>query len=316
MSTEKVKVREVGLRDGLQIIPTFMPTEHKKTWIDLCHEAGFAEIEACSFVPAKYIPQFVDAAEIVAHATAKPGLQVAAFTPNVKGAELALAAGAHKITCVISSSESFSQANLRRAKADSLRDAHDIVQLCKNHKGGRVLVQGALSSAFACPFEGIISDKTILEMLEALLEAGVDEISVADTIGAANPAQVRRVCKAILKETGDMTVGLHLHNTRGTGLANVLAGLDAGIRYFDASLGGLGGCPNAPRATGNITTEDLVYMLEAMGLDTGIDLDVLLRARAFVHQVLPDVPLFGYIANAGLPKGFQPATRHLNKKAS
>lgn len=308
MVSDNVRVREVGLRDGLQIIRAFLPTEHKKTWIDYCSKAGFQEIEATSFVPAKYIPQFVDAAEIVAHATAKPHLQVAAFTPNVKGAELALAAGVHKITCVVSSTESFNQANLRRSRADSLRDAKDIIRLRnEGHGNRRVVVQGALSSAFGCPFEGIVSDKIILELLRELLKVGVDEISVADTVGYANPTQVRRLCRAILRETGDLPVGLHLHDTRGTGLANVLAGLDAGIRYFDSSLGGLGGCPNAPRATGNITTEDLVYMLEAMGLNTGIDMDVLFKTREFVRRQLPDVPMFGHIADAGLPKGFHPA---------
>lgn len=316
MNSDHVKVREVGLRDGLQIIKPFMPTEQKKIWVDYCRRAGFEEIEACSFVPAKYIPQFSDAAEVAGYAIAQSDLQVAAFTPNVKGAELALAAGVHKITCVVSSSESFNRANLRRSRADSLRDAQEMIALRDAHKGKRVVVQGALSSAFGCPFEGVVSDKTILELLEALLKLGVDEISVADTVGYANPAQVRRLCRAILRETGVMPVGLHLHNTRGTGLANVLAGLDVGIRYFDSSLGGLGGCPNAPRATGNITTEDLVYMLEAMGLHTGIDMGILLETRQFVRQSLPDVAMYGYIADAGLPKGFSSVISQTHQKAS
>jgi hydroxymethylglutaryl-CoA lyase len=307
--TPAVSVREVGLRDGLQIIDMFMPTEHKKAWIDRSVAAGFRELEVCSFVPEKYIPQFKDAAEVVNHARLLSGLVSAALVPNLRGAERALDAGVGKLVCIMSATESFSRANLRRSKAQSLEELKAIVQLRERVASGgrRALIQVGISVCFGCPFEGRVDDRDVCAAAIAAAEAGADEISLADTSGQGDPQQVRRVFRTLARELPQLTLAGHFHDTRGTGLANVLAALDADVRSFDASVAGLGGCPNSPGATGNIATEDLVFMLEAMGFDTGIDIEQLLEIRRFVASALPDVRMYGHIGVVGLPKGFVPA---------
>jgi hydroxymethylglutaryl-CoA lyase len=301
-----VRVREVGLRDGLQIIGTFMPTADKKKWIGRCIAAGFRELEVCAFVPEKYLPQFRDAEEIAAYASNRPPLLSAALVPNVRGAERALAAGIRKLVCIVSATEAFSQANLRRSKARSLEELVAIVRLrdqAASH-GRHAIIQAGVSVAFGCPFEGRVPDRLVCSCAVAAAEAGADEISLADTAGQGDPGQVRRVFRALARELSDVPLAAHFHDTRGTGLANVVAALEEGVRSFDASIAGLGGCPNSPGATGNIATEDLVFMLEAMGLDTGIDVQRLVEIRGFVAECLPEVRLFGRIGHVGLPKGF------------
>jgi hydroxymethylglutaryl-CoA lyase len=307
--TPDVLVREVGLRDGLQIIGTFVPTHDKREWIDRCVNAGLRELEICSFVPEKYISQFRDAAEVAAHALSKPQLIAGALVPNLRGAERALAAGIGKLVCIISATEGFSQANLRRTKSQSLEELKAIIRLREQHalRHCRAIIQVGVSVAFGCPFEGSVPDRDVLATALSAAEAGADEISLADTAGQGDPARVRRVFRALAQESGNLPLAAHFHDTRGTGMANVLAALDAGIRAFDSSIAGLGGCPNSPGATGNIATEDLIFMLEAMGLDTGVDVDRLLQMRSFLTRCLPEVRLFGHIAQVGLPKGFMRA---------
>lgn len=310
MSDRDVLISEVGPRDGLQSISAIMPTAAKKAWITAAAAAGVPEIEVGSFVPAHLLPQLADTAEIVAHALTIPGLNVAVLVPNFKGAQAAVAAGAHKITIPLSVSETHSLRNVRRTHAQMLDEVRQISALIRSlPAGARPHFEGGLSTAFGCTLEGVVPERRVLELAVALMEAGCDEVGLSDTTGYANPAQVRRLVRAVWSVVGrDQLTGIHLHNTRGQGLANVVAALDVGITTLDASLAGLGGCPFAPGASGNIVTEDLVFMLEAMGLRTGIDLDALFATRELLAQALPGEPLYGMTPLAGLPLGFVPAT--------
>ena len=308
--TPDILVSEVGPRDGLQSIQTIMPLEAKKAWITAEAAAGVAEIEVGSFVPAKLLPQLADTAEVVAHARTLPGLTVAVLVPNLRGAQAAVEAGAHKITLPLSVSETHSLKNLRRTHVQVLEEVRGIVALLKGLPSDRrPRFEGGLSTAFGCTLEGPIAPEQVVRLGEALMEAGCDEVGLSDTTGYAHPAQVKDLVKRLRAAVGDDAfAGLHLHNTRGLGLANVLAGLEVGVTTFDSSLGGLGGCPFAPGASGNIVTEDLVFMLEAMGLKTGIDLAALLSVRKVVAEALPGEVLYGFTPDAGLPLGFRPAT--------
>ncbi len=305
----RILISEVGPRDGLQSIAPVLPTDVKKAWIAAEAAAGVTEIEVGSFVPAKLLPQLADTGEIVAYARTIPGLTVAALVPNAKGAAAAIAAGAHKITLPLSVSESHSLANLRRTHEQVIAEAGQIAALIADLPAERrPHFEGSLSTVFGCTLEGAIPDRQIARLAEALMAAGCDEIGLADTTGYADPSGVRRMVRLVRGVAGKAAVtGIHLHNTRGLGLANVLAGLEAGLTTFDSSLGGLGGCPFAPGASGNIVTEDLVFMLEAMGLDTGIDLPRLLDVRRILRDALPEEPLYGFTPEAGLPLGFSPA---------
>ena len=305
-----VLVSEVGPRDGLQSITAIMPTAAKKRWIDALAAAGLREIEVGSFVPAKVLPQLADTAEIVAHARGTRGLTVAALVPNARGAEAAIAAGAHKITLPVSVSETHSLRNVKRTHRQMLDEARAIVALLRQvPPAQRPKFEGGLSTAFGCTLEGAVPEERVVALAEALLAAGCDEVGLADTSGYANPTQVKRLTQAVWRAVGHQYLsGIHLHNTRGQGLANVVAALDVGLTTVDASLAGLGGCPFAPGASGNIVTEDLVFLLEAMGLRTGIDIEGLVAARSLLAAALPDEPLYGFIAAAGLPKGFQRAS--------
>jgi len=305
MSDIDVEISEVGPRDGLQNTKAFMPTEAKKAWISAEAAAGVREIEVCSFVPPKLLPQFVDAAEVVAHALTIPGLAVAALIPNLKGAERAVAAGVHKLSFTISVSRAHSLSNVRKTPEEQLEEFRRIVAFLKTQpKEKRAFLSGGLSTVFGCTLEGRIDEREVVRLAVALAEAGADDVSLADTVGYANPAQIKRVFTAVRREIGDTLTSAHLHNTRGLGLANAAAALECGIKTLDSSLGGLGGCPYAPGASGNIVTEDLVFMLEAMGLRTGIDLEKLLGVRRILEEALPGAELFGNLALAGLPKGF------------
>ncbi len=308
-----ILISEVGPRDGLQSIRSIMPLAAKKAWITAEYEAGIKEIEVGSFVPAKLLPQLADTGEVVRYARSLPGLTVAALVPNLKGAEAAVAAGAHKITLPLSASETHSLKNLRRTHAQVLEEVRAISALINTlPETDRPKFEGGLSTAFGCTLEGVVAADKVVALAEALMAAGCDEVGLSDTTGYAHPAQVKDLVKRVRAAVGESALsGLHLHNTRGLGLANVLAGLEVGITTFDSSLGGLGGCPFAPGASGNIVTEDLVFMLEAMGLDTGIDLPKLLAVRQILRDALPSEDLYGFTPEAGLPLGFKPAAHEL-----
>lgn len=310
-SERDVLISEVGPRDGLQSISAIMPTESKKAWISAAAAAGVPEIEVGSFVPAHILPQLADTAEIVAHARTIPGLNVAVLVPNFKGAQAAVASGAHKITIPLSVSETHSLRNVRRSHAQMLDEVRQISALIRSLPAEqRPHFEGGLSTAFGCTLEGVVPEQRVVELAVALMEAGCDEVGLSDTTGYGNPAQVRSLTKAVWAAVGrDKLTGIHLHNTRGQGLANALAALDVGLTTLDASLAGLGGCPFAPGASGNIVTEDLVFMLEAMGLRTGIDIDALFATRELLAQALSGEPLYGLTPLSGLPKGFVPATQ-------
>ena len=303
-----ILVSEVGPRDGLQSVKPIMSLADKCAWIDAEVGAGVREIEVGSFVPANLLPQLADTAAVVAHARTHPGLTVAVLVPNAKGAAAAIAAGAHKLTLPLSASETHSLKNLRRTHVQVLDEVRAVAAMVKALPAGeRPHFEGSVSTAFGCTLEGVVTEARVVELAEALMAAGVDEVGLSDTTGYANPVQVRSLVRAVHAAIGaSHLTGLHLHNTRGLGLANVMAGLDVGITTFDSSLGGLGGCPFAPGASGNIVTEDLVFMLEAMGLDTGIDLGRLLTVRDILHSALPSEPLYGFTPDAGLPLGFVP----------
>lgn len=308
--TQSVTISEVGPRDGLQSVDRVMATEAKKAWIKAEAEAGVTEIEVGSFVPPSLLPQMADTAEIVAFAKTLPDLDVVALIPNLKGAERAIACGVDKMSIPFSMSETHSINNVRKDHAAMLAEIRSIAALvAEQPEDRRPHFEVGLSTAFGCTLEGPVPDDQIVRLAAAAMEAGVAEVGLSDTTGYANPAQVTRLVRKVKAAIGtDKLNTLHLHNTRGLGLANVLAGLGEGITTFDASLGGLGGCPFAPGASGNIVTEDLVFMLEAMGISTGIDLQKLLKVRDILAEALPGEPLYGFTPDAGLPLGFEKAT--------
>ena len=303
-----VTLCEVGLRDGLQLVAQFFPTAEKLAWIAAEAVAGVTEIEATSFVPPKLVPQFVDAEEVVRGALALPGITVAALIPNLRGAERGFALGVPKLDFVMSVSRTHNLKNVRREREESLADFRRIVQARDALPAGRrPKLIGGLSTALGCSFEGRVPVDDVRRYAAELAAAGADELMVADTVGYGDPAQVRAVFKAVLSEAGALPVGAHFHDTRGTGLANVAAALECGVRRFDASLAGLGGCPFAPGATGNIVMDDLAFMLDSMGLRTGVDLEKLLAVRAILERNLAGAELHGTLARAGLPKNYVPA---------
>ncbi|PVX31580.1 hydroxymethylglutaryl-CoA lyase [Sphingomonas pokkalii] len=308
-SDNDILVSEVGPRDGLQSITPIMPTAAKKAWIAAEAAAGVREIEVGSFVPAKLLPQLADTAEIVTYAKTIPGLTVAVLVPNARGAAAAIGAGADKITLPLSVSETHSLANLRRTHTQVIEEARAIAAMIADLPAARrPHFEGSLSTVFGCTLEGPIPDAQIARLAGSLMEAGCDEVGLSDTTGYADPAAVRDRIRLVRGVVGNAALtGIHLHNTRGLGLANALAALDCGLTTLDASLGGIGGCPFAPGASGNIVTEDLVFMLEAMGLRTGIDIDALLAVREIVTAALPDTEMFGFLPDAKLPLGFTPA---------
>ncbi|MCW6528821.1 hydroxymethylglutaryl-CoA lyase [Sphingomonas sp. MMSM20] len=314
----EILVSEVGPRDGLQSIKNILPTDVKKAWIAAEAAAGVREIEVGSFVPAKLLPQLADTAEIVAFAKTIPGLTVAVLVPNLRGAEAAIAAGADKLTLPLSVSETHSLANLRRTHEQVIDEARAIAKLvAAQPEDRRPHFEGSLSTVFGCTLEGAIPLAQILRLAEALMTAGCDEVGLSDTTGYADPKAVKDMVRAVRGAVGDAALtGIHLHNTRGLGLANVLAALDMGLTTVDASLGGIGGCPFAPGASGNIVTEDLVFMLQAMGLKTGIDLPRLLEVRKIIAGALPDEPLYGFTPDAGLPLGFVPEIQTRSMEAA
>jgi hydroxymethylglutaryl-CoA lyase len=300
-----VTICEVGPRDGLQMAKGRMPTEAKKAWIKAIFEAGVKEIEVCSFVPPKVVPAMFDAQEVCEYAATIPGLTVCVLAPNLKGAERAVEAGAHVIGMPISVSRSHALANIRMTPEQAVDQVRQVVALRDSLPADkRFRLCGGLATALGCTMEGNVPVADVVRMAVLLAEAGVDDISIADTVGYANPGQVKTLVRAVRREVGDRLSTLHLHDTRGLALANAFAGFEEGIRTFDGCVGGLGGCPFAPGASGNAVTEDLVFMFEAMGLNTGIDLEALAATRRFIAEHLPEDHIYGHIADAGVPKGF------------
>ncbi len=305
-----VLVHEVGPRDGLQSIQTIFPTEAKLDWIRAEARAGVPQIQVGSFVPPKLLPQLADSTEIVAATKDIPGLTISALVPNLKGAENGMAAGAHQIGMVMSVSEQHNQSNVRRSVQESLDDLGRVVEHRNANPAYKdIVISGGLATSFGCTIAGNVPVADVMRVAEAQLKLGVDRLSVADTVGYANPRQVRELFDELYRTVGtDVAIGAHFHDTRGLGLANAMAALEAGVRELDSCLGGLGGCPYAPGATGNIVTEDLVFMLEAMGLRTGIDLDGLIEARKIMERHLGGEPTHGTFVKAGRPLGFVAAT--------
>jgi hydroxymethylglutaryl-CoA lyase len=302
----EVLISEVGPRDGLQSVKATMPTADKLRWIDALVAAGLREIEVGSFVPAKLLPQMADVEDVVRHALGHAGITVMALVPNRRGAGAALAAGVHKITLPVSASEAHSLANVRKTREQMVAELREVDALRRDTAPGAAMEVG-LSTAFGCTLQGVVEEDDVIRLAMACVNAGVDEVGLSDTTGMANPAQVRRLFKRLREELGERAGAAHMHNTRGLGLANCLAAYDVGVRTFDASLGGLGGCPYAPGASGNVVTEDLVFMFEAMGVRTGIDLSRLIAARDPLRAGLPGEPVYGMTPEAGLPKGWRAA---------
>ncbi len=291
-----ILVSEVGPRDGLQSIKRIMPLAAKKAWIAAEAAAGVKEIEVGSFVPPALLPQMADTAELVAFARTIPGLNVVALVPNAKGATRALEAGVMGMSIPFSMSETHSLKNVRKSHSEMLDEIAAVASIAS---AAGVHFAVGLSTAFGCTMEGAVPQERVVRLAVAAAEAGAKEFSLSDTTGYADPAQVKRLVRAVRAEVGNRLTTLHLHNTRGLGLANAVAGLETGITTLDSSLGGLGGCPFAPGASGNLVTEDLVLMLNSMGLETGIDLDKLIAVRAILAEALPGEPLYGFTPDAG-----------------
>lgn len=294
-------VREVGLRDGLQSIATLLPTARKIEWLDAAYAAGQREIEVGSFVPARLLPQLADTAEVLAHALTLPGLVASVLVPNLKGAERAIEAGAHGMIVPLSASHAHSLANLRKTPDEVVAEVARI-RAARDAAGSRILIEGGVGTAFGCTIQGEVAEEEVLRLMQALLDAGADRVSLADTVGYADPAGVQRLFEKARTLVGDRLAAAHFHDTRGMGLANCYAAWQTGITRFDACLAGIGGCPHAPGASGNVTTEDLAFMLERMGLSTGLDVAALLTLRQRVQGWLAGETLHGTLWQAGLPR--------------
>jgi hydroxymethylglutaryl-CoA lyase len=299
-------IREVGLRDGLQSIKTILPTERKLEWVRDAYAAGQREIEVGSFVPPKLLPQMADTAAVLAYAKTLPGLMATVLVPNLKGAESALDGNADLMLLPLSASHEHSLANLRKTPDDVVAELARI-RAARDACGKKTLIEGGVGTAFGCTIQGEVKTSEVLRLMQALLDAGADRVSLADTVGYADPASVSRLFEQALKIAGDKLWCGHFHDTRGLALANVYAALQLGVPRFDASLAGIGGCPHAPGASGNASTEDLTFMLAAMGVDSGIDLPALLMLRAKVAGWLAGEQTNGALWRAGLPKTFHAA---------
>jgi len=306
---EHAIVREVGLRDGLQSIARTLPTATKLQWLRAAHAAGLREIEVGSFVPPRLMPQLADTAELVREALALPGLAVSVLVPNLKGAERAIESGAHAMLLPLSASHAHSLANLRKAPDDVVREIGEIRRLRDasfSASGWRCLLEVGMSTTFGCTIQGHVEPDEVLRLVRAVLDAGAERVGLADTVGYADPRQVRELFERAFEVAApygkDKLACGHFHDTRGLGLANVFAAWEAGVRRFDACTGGIGGCPHAPGASGNVATEDVAYLLASMGVPTGLDFEALMALRHEVAGWLEGEPLHGHIWRAGLPK--------------
>ncbi len=304
--TDLVEIREVGLRDGLQLVKEVLATEVKLEWCRLQADCNFREMEVTSFVPPSVIPQFADSAEVLAGARTIKDMRAAVLVPNLKWGLRALDHGAEKITFVLSVSERHNQANVRRSTDQSISEFAQLVKE-RDSRGSKssVALSAAMATTFGCCFEGDVAESRVYQVVEEVLKAGCDELNMCDTVGFGNPVQVKRMLSEILKQAGEIPVAAHFHDTRGMGLANAVAAVEAGVRRFDSSLGGLGGCPFATGASGNIATEDCVYLMENLGLTTGVDLGGMLAVRAKMDQWLPNEPLEGKLLKAGAATNFR-----------
>jgi len=298
---QPVLVREVGLRDGLQSIARTVPTDTKLAWLRDAHAAGLREIEVGSFVPARLLPQLADTAALVDAARALPGLVTSVLVPNLKGAQAALDSRADLMLLPLSASHAHSLANLRKTPDEVIADIGRIRAL-RDASGSRCLIEVGLSTAFGCTLQGRVDEDEVVRLVRAALDAGADRVGLADTVGYADPLQVTRVFERCFAIAGDKLACGHFHDTRGLGLANVFAAWQTGVRRFDACVGGIGGCPHAPGASGNVATEDVAYLFASMGVPTGLDFDALIALRGRVAGWLDGEPLHGNIWRAGLPK--------------
>lgn len=296
-----VVVREVGLRDGLQAIARTVPTATKIEWLRAAHAAGLREIEVGSFVPPRLLPQLADTADLVAAGLALPGLVVSVLVPNLRGAERALEAGAHAMLLPLSASRAHSLANLRRTPDDAVREIAAIRER-RDAAGARCRIEVGISTAFGCTVQGRVDPAEVLRLVRAAIDAGADEVGLADTVGYADPAAVASLFGRAFEVAGERLAWAHFHDTRGLGLANVHAAWQAGMRRFDASLAGIGGCPHAPGASGNVATEDVAYLFASMGVDTGLDVPALLALRQRLGGWLEGEALHGHVWRAGLPR--------------
>jgi hydroxymethylglutaryl-CoA lyase len=278
-----VTIREVGTRDGIQSLGAFIDTPHKVELLEALSDTGIRRIEATSFVNPKAVPQMADAIEVMARVRRRPGVHYEALVPNVRGAEDAISAHMDAILVVLMASEAFNRKNVRMSVDESLKQAAAIKRVAD---AAGVACTGAIGTAFGCPYEGDIPESRVFGLIDRYVELGFGEVMLADTTGMANPLQIERLAKRVVERWSGIRFGLHLHNTRGMGLANVVAGLRAGVNMFDASVAGIGGCPFAPQAAGNISTEDTVHMLHEMGYSTGIDLDRLIASAQLAQEIL------------------------------
>ncbi|HYF19138.1 MAG TPA: hydroxymethylglutaryl-CoA lyase [Ramlibacter sp.] len=297
----QVTIREVGLRDGLQILPRVVPTATKLDWIRDAYAAGQREMEIGSFVPPKLMPQLADTAQVLAFARSLPGLHASVLVPNLRGAERAIAEEAHAMLVPLSASQAHSLANLRKPQEDVVAEIGRI-RAARDAAGSRTKLEVGLSTAFGCTIQGRVEEEQVVRLVQQVLDAGADSVGLADTVGYADPAHVARLFEKVLQVAGDRCDTGHFHDTRGLGLANCYAALQLGIRRLDACLGGIGGCPHAPGASGNVATEDLAYMLASMGIETGQDFHALMALRGKLAGWLEGEQLHGTLWRAGLPR--------------
>jgi len=299
---DKVILREVGLRDGLQLVKKFPSTSAKQRWVRDEFAAGVRHFEVGSFLPAKTFPQFVDVRDVIATIASLPGAHGVALALNERGVNEALASSVGEVATVVSATEEHSQANANRSRESAIANVRRLCEL-RDASSHEPIVNAAISMALGCSIVGHVDPKEVLRITEKLYEIGVDMVAIADTVGYAGPKQVGELTKAAVRIAGSKPVCVHLHDTRGMGIANAAAALDAGARVLDGSLGGLGGCPFAPAATGNVVFEDLVFLCESKGFATSIDLEKLIAVRSILKSEMPNEPLYGGLARAGLPCG-------------
>jgi hydroxymethylglutaryl-CoA lyase len=297
----RVILREVGLRDGLQLVKTFPSTEAKRRWIRDEYAAGVRHFEVGSFLPAKTFPQFVDVRDMIETVASLPGAHGAALVLNERGVNDALESGVGEIATVVSATEAHSQANANRSRDAAIANVKRLCEL-RDASAHKPIVHAAISMALGCSITGDVDPNEVLRLVEKCFEAGVDVVGIADTVGYAGPKQVSDLTWAAVRVAGSKPICVHLHDTRGMGIANAAAALDAGARILDGSLGGLGGCPFAPGATGNVVFEDLVFLCESKGFATGIDIEELVAVRQILREQMPNESLYGGLARAGLPR--------------